>query len=420
VALLGFGFSAYKYFGDRRAEQEIRTAERLDKALERLGQNEPAQRLAAIVSLREFVNGPNELQKAQSLEALADHLGIEESLPVRNATIAIYEDINPSQIPKSILENVLRDLVEADRGLVREGDLWRKRSTNLWFIPADSSVEARADSVAEAIVVFLHKQIRRTDLSGIYLPSKDLSGLDLNGIDFSKSILAWCSFKGALLGGASFKNADLELVSFAQAKLENANFEQTDEVSRAGRSDNYVMLQLTRAADGAEERGETVRVCAEGPDFQNADLTGARFSGHLLFPFSPDDTPEPSIIGFEFVGANIKNADFTHVRMFGLEPGPSYLDKSTTQPRFHSGPFVFQSSGGAVTKDGKFIISDATVRDGWYEQPYGYERTLRNLVAMFSGTNWQDAKFGDGFAQLLRDHFKGMRSVPSTTTTKVN
>jgi hypothetical protein len=129
---------------------------------------------------------------------------------VRNAIVASLEALDVSIVDAAARDRALRSLVLVSRGLVQEGDLWRLRRDSPYFAPPHESVEARAVSVATAIMALLKKGVRISDMSRIYLAGADLRRLDLSGMTFDDAILAWSDLSDAKLVKASFKDADLE------------------------------------------------------------------------------------------------------------------------------------------------------------------------------------------------------------------
>jgi hypothetical protein len=247
TAILGLIFSIWQSSRSANVAREFQTEERFHRSLALLGESAPSARLAAVVSLNGFLGGDHEKQVPQVLLAFASTLALESSQAVRNALVAAIENLEPGTVKKRELDNALSYLIQVSRGLVLEGNLWRERRDNFYFPPQPDTVEARAVSVAAAIVALLRKNARANDMSRAYLAGEDFRNLDLEGVSFDDSILASSDFRNAILEHASFIDADLDTVAFNGARLRGARLRQTVKLS-LGRElhHDYVDEQIRR------------------------------------------------------------------------------------------------------------------------------------------------------------------------------
>ena len=171
-------------------------------------------------------------------------------------------------------------------------------------------------ATASALTALIKNGARAKNLSGVYCVRCDFSGkiwdmtnpdfskvadfahadptktLDLSGADFHGAILRNANFLGVNLRETSFDGADLTSTNFAGADLSNAKL--TD----FGRS-HYII-------QGMETSGHLYG--GMFPDFTCADLSGADFSGSILFAIYGSSPPNPAY-------AILHNANLTNTKL---------------------------------------------------------------------------------------------------------
>jgi uncharacterized protein YjbI with pentapeptide repeats len=387
VTLVGGFLSVGNWFVEQKKTRQIRTEERLDRALTMLADESAGKRLAAVTSLRSFLAETNDTENMQVVLALSGRLSLEDgSAPVRNAIISVLEDVDPKIVGPGVLNKALRSLVETSRGLMQEGDVWRTRPGNLWRLEEDTKVGSRLQGTAQAIVALLRKGARTDDLRGIYIGRSDLTGIDLSGTRFDDAILAWSDFSDASLAGDSFDGADLEQTKFVHSDLRGAKLTLSGDRGLLGVRWDYVERQMYRSPSG--------QVQVWMPDFSCSDLRNADFTGHPLFAINANDIPDLQFVYFpaSFYGANVKGADLHEIQVFG-----------TVSDDDHRSPIRTISGSGSRPGDAKYTRSvykidpDAPLTPG-FEQ---FSSALRQVSYAFSGSNWRDASLPKSLREWL-------------------
>jgi hypothetical protein len=201
----------------------------------------------------------------------------------------------------------------------REGELWLIDRTKESEVSKKES-RAREKSIAKAIVVLLRGGCSTQDLSSLYLAGADFHDLNLSGVKFDKATLVQANFKGSVLNDASFNNADLREVGFAKAKLRNAKLTAIE-------PDDYSLPSaMGRDIYNLPKDSKDQSVVAPLPDFSDADLTNADFTGFPILPIVCSDSKIHLSVVQSFEGANLSGADFSQASLFGLE------DRCSTEP----------------------------------------------------------------------------------------
>jgi len=386
VTVVGGFLSVGNWFLEQKKTRQIRTEERLDRALTMLADENPGKRLAAVTSLRSFLSKDDDGQNTQVLLAFAGRLALDDSAPVRNTIVSTIEDLDVKVISTAVLNRGLQALGETSRSLMQEGDIWRTRPQNLWRLEKDAKVGARLQATAEGIVALLRKGARTTDLTGIYIGRSDLTGMDLSGISFDDTILAWSDFTEASLVGASFNGTDLEETKFVRADLRNSKFTFSGKRGRSGVRWDYVERQMSRSP--------TDQVQVDMPDFSCSDLRNADFTGHSLFGVAANDIPELSVDfrGPNFRRANLGGADLSNIQVFGL------ADEND-----HRFPFYTVSGSGFLPEEAKYvrhtyrIDPDAPLAPGFSD----FSTTLNYISYALADSNWRAAQLPKAVREWL-------------------
>ena len=397
---IGLFTSTYQWLASTSLAQEVRQEERLDKALLTLAEKSPAQRLSAVASLQSFLGDIHSERRERVLLALANQIAIDDSITVRNAIVATFGNHRTTSRSPPELARVLDSLVQTSRGLVAEGDLWRRRRPNLYLQPKADSAEGRAQSVADAMAALLRRGVQRKDLSGTYLGSVDLAGIAIDGFSFDDAILAWSTFTDSSCRECTFRGADLSRTDFVSADLRLATF--GDARQRGGKNVkprlNYIAMQIVRAT-GDEERGGARAL--ETPRFDCADLRDASFAGFPAFEFTSDRflglVGGGSMMGLDF--ANIEGADFTQSGVYGLRP----RDEPCS-------PVPSSSSGGIVLQKLDAVAYTAEIDEslgvGASDCDTKYEKTYEELALTLMRTNAEAAVFPEFIrAKLLHQPY---------------
>jgi uncharacterized protein YjbI with pentapeptide repeats len=372
IAMVGGLLSIFNWFHQANKERELRAEERLDRALQALADTRPTQRLSAVVSLEFFLQSSEVERKPRALLSLTSTLALEDAAPVRNAILTALQDLESSR-DLDALDRATQSLVQLNRGLAQEGDVWRTRPASVYTLNDEWPSWGKLQATADAIALLLSKGARIRDFSATYLAKVAFVGLDLSGAKFDDAILAWSDFTGAMLVAASFNGADLELTSFRSADLRKALLTLTETRPYSRLSWNYAERQLTRT-----EHDPLVR----GPDFSCADLRGADFTGHPLLALVPDRISGPIGILPQFSGANLKDANFSAIGVYGLDDSsplqvPLEIKPTATISLPHSRVFQYATT----------IKLDSPLLPVAKE----FGQSLDALCTALNGSNWREA-----------------------------
>jgi hypothetical protein len=153
--------------------------------------------------------------------------------------------------------------------------------------------------------------------------------LDLSGTDFHGAILRRANFLGVRLQDTSFDSADLVSTNFTGADLTDAKF--TD----FGRTQYVVQGMLASGHLWG----------AMFPDFSCANLSGADFTGSVLFGISRS-SPNPAYAIFH--NANLANAKLGQMNVFIAFPVPPHYNPNPLELIFEG---FNQSSWPSNIKD---------------------------------------------------------------------
>jgi uncharacterized protein YjbI with pentapeptide repeats len=398
AALVGIALSAYQWNESSEATQRVRIEERLDRALALLGNDNPAARLAGVVSLNSFLSGDNPDHASQVLLAFTNTLAIESSVTVRNAIVSTLERADMEKLNPGRGADALKSLVVVSRGLMDEGDLWHRRRDLPETALTQESPEARAASVASAIATLLRKGVRATDMRRIYLAGVDLRNLQLQHAVLDDSILAWSDFSNADLSDASLVDADLASTLFVNTRALRASFavSATNYNNRAASNRHYIYVveQMSRAFITPYPPETIAFAWVQGPDFNCADLREADFTGHPLLLVAPNELRKHIITsGFTFRKANLERTKLVGVRAFGVV--------RTNGERW--GPFYAGGEGSHIRDTGLMSVAVTLLpNQPLAENHVNYSEALGMISAWgFRDSNWQSALMDDALKQAL-------------------
>jgi uncharacterized protein YjbI with pentapeptide repeats len=382
-----FGVIVTLYLGVSQLGETRRSNddERFDRAVARLASSTPTERLAGVVGLGLYLEPRQKPRHRATLRFLVNALAAEQDPVVRGELLDRLSQLTLAQVSQDDLNDALERL--RDRNISLYGRLHAAFMYQVLHGTAhlsdkgndETEVGAASEDdlaplrgTASALTTLIRNGARAKNLSGIYCVRCDFSGkvwdmtnpefsnvadfahadptkaLDLSGTDFHGAILRNANFLGANLRETSFDGADLTGTNFAGADLSNAKL--TD----FGRS-HYII-------QGMETSGHLYG--GMFPDFTCADLSGADFSGSILFAIYGSSPPNPAYAILH--NANLANAKFGQMDVLtATRVPPNY---NPTPPERMSA-FLFEGYRQA----GEF----SDIRD-WDEQP--------NIVEVFWGS----------------------------------
>lgn len=412
VAIFSLYFTADKGLREYELTREARSEERMDKALERLSANSPAQRITSVSSLRSFlrVTDPTGLRHTQVLSALAHALLHERDSRVRGAIVETFSTLDRSIVVDETRKSALATIVALNRLITNEANLGLKRAGR-HEKPELGSDEAIAYDLGHSLAALARSGTPIITLGGIYCRDCDFSRLNFGKAEFTNAILMHANFFGANLRAASFTNADLDSADFRQVDARDAKF------SISGQSmpiqmevpfeTQHAPLQTwTRLPVG---NVGTIR----GPNFSCADLRGADFSGRPLFGVSyPDNNFSPEIMNFRkkhriptstvstfmitrFHMANLKGTNFSKIR---------FLVGANRSEREQEMDKIILSSDFSRHKHGKGFIKEIDL--GGYHLMIDHEKAEKffywAIHSSFELTNWEQSTLSEKFRAWVR------------------
>ncbi|HUZ47593.1 MAG TPA: pentapeptide repeat-containing protein [Terriglobia bacterium] len=294
--------------------------ERFDKDVSRLGGNSPSVRLAGVSGLQIFLQSGGSSRQRAALLFLANSAAVEEDETVRGAILDTFASLGRYRVPRHILDEALRVERDRNRGILRvlqarfrdqlgENDklLFEKGNDEARIGKLNAAQLGPLRATAAMVAALIRDGAYVKDLSRIYCVSCDFSPknrrIDLSGSKFDNSYLRRAIFRNAKLENASFDGAYLTRTDFTNADLRNADF------TSPPLADPPIQAILVRKALSG----------AEGPIFECADLSGADFTGSVLFGFYWTDIYGAGYFP-RFYGANLRGADLESFKVFTAVP----------------------------------------------------------------------------------------------------
>lgn len=382
LSILQWRENSAKAHRDRDEEQEDKREERLNKALALLPADREAARLTGVASLQSFFGDSAGSRQRRALVAIANHLGVEESVSVRHAILSSLE-LALSTAPgpdAATFEQTMDALVTTSRAVVAEGNLLT--STKYGSDRDDSKgVQARARSVGEAIVVLLNHNVKHTDFSGVYLADLKLSMLALDGSSFERAVLLHSDFDGVSCVNCDFLDANVTFATFVSADLRHTKFGYKDELAFRA----WLGRRAYEAGQAEENLGELI-VIGRGGDFSCADLSGAIFQKWPLFNFTPNELFHSMQLRMgSFERANLADSDFSQTFIVSMQQlQPTCL------------PFEQESHGGYLElKKPKLRLWFGAIDNGIAKCSPGYERAMTDIKNRFANSNTVGATIPD-------------------------
>ncbi len=408
ATIIAIVISVYQWSAESEQNRIIRIEERLDKTILNLGNDSPKTRIASVIAMQTFLGKEYKKYHAQVLLSLVNLLSTEEESGIRSAIIQVVNEIDTKHVDKSILENSLSMLINFSRYYVESGELYKQRITNEFMLPKPDSHESIARDIGKIIIELLRKDIRIEDMSGLFCVKCDFSELDLNNISFEDAILAWSDFSNSELGNANFDGADLEETNFNEADLSYSIFTYNGD-KRPGYRDHYVERQLD------EERYQTA---VFGPDFTNANLSNADFTGHILFGFT-NDSAEYGVMSFNpsFRGSNLSNANFREIGIYGTTYNT--LNDDSHPPKIVPISPLLGSIGLPMgrTIDGNYdqinfnvFVSSVDSSSSITQNIRYFQNSVNDILSQIEDSNWKSAHWPKAIYDILNNEEKYKKS----------
>ncbi len=305
------------------------TEKRLDGVLLNLASDKVPIRLAALSSLRSFMDaapvegvqrrdssawlGPlvplavylsrpdgddkgidprQQTMQEQVLVSVANQMAVETDANMLSGMADFLSDIKPETTSDRALTKCSASLAGLNRritkGLMNRWEQGKDAGSDFFTFVAVASLEDHMVAVDRAMVALMKEGSGYKDYTGVMLVRQQLQGLPLEKADFSYAILDETDFGGAHLEGANFTNSHLLRVTFKKAHLADAHFVMLfrgDPAFDYMPEHNFVeteidgMNQARHVGNVGEDEISEITL----PDFQGADLSRATFDGFPVF-----------------------------------------------------------------------------------------------------------------------------------------
>ena len=425
AAILGLGLAFWST--NRQLTQLAVSGEedRFDRAVSRLGSDNPAERLAGMSGLQLFLGPTSASKQRATLLFLVNAVAVEKDATVRAAVLDTFASVGQYRVPGQVLNEILRTARDRNRGILailqsrfqerlQENDkaLFEKGNDEAWLGKLNEGELAPLKATAATIAALIRNGAYAEDLSHIYCVACDFSSesrsVDLSRSKFDRSYLRQSKFKNVKLQRASFDAAYLTQTDFTNADLRNAK------LTTPPLLDPPVQSILVQKALWA----------AYGPIFECADLSEADFTGSVLFGFYWTDINGAAYFP-RFYGADVRGTNFKSFKLFTAVPQevtkgrPGILGAGDDVLRLQ-----FRQSGGYDIlvkgwKESDYLIKTYEVGDNFkFTGPIPSEMwpsVYAGLNSLASAKNLSDAQMPDGLRQFL-DANKAAFSRPIIST----
>jgi uncharacterized protein YjbI with pentapeptide repeats len=364
ATIFGIWDSYNKTIVDRERTRMADQRMRFEDAIKRLESPSTISKLVGVSVLSGYLSADDRMAHRQVLFTLAGLMATEKDFQTQAAVVdlltAIPREGPVAQEDWSFFQHML---VSQSRALVAKGDLVRRRQFQAASPVAQE--EQGAQTVGKLIALNVRKGVVPTyaNYRGIYCTRCDFHGSVFpRGVDFTGAVLDHSTFNGAKLEAAVFDNAEIVGTTFVETDLRQARFRSLDEslvTGVASGGDERGLVGRTAYLDHiAEALTESAVISIRMPKFNCANLEGANFHGHALFPgviglrrvYAKGDEGKPgwyetvppffrerakeqekaefaAVLAFPptFYKANLKNVRLDETRFFtvGMAPDPA-------------------------------------------------------------------------------------------------
>jgi uncharacterized protein YjbI with pentapeptide repeats len=366
ATVFGIWDSYNKTIVDRERTRTADQRARFEDAIKRLESSSTISKLVGVSVLSGYLGASNKELHRQVLFTLAGLMAAEKDSQTQAAVINLMDSI-PRDGPIAPTDwRYFQDmLVTQSRALMAKGDLSRHRYFRFSQSPFMAD-ELAARTVGKLIAINARKGAvpDYANYRGIYCADCDFQGVVFpRGVDFTGAVLDRANFSRARLEASLFDNAAVVATKFVEADLRGAHFRSLDmsvNSAASGEGNDRVPFGRTAYLDFiAYALNVNANVDMRMPNFSCANLEGATFHYHALFPGvmtarrsyvnSAKDKPrwhqdldqdlkerafQPALAAPpKFLKANIKEAHFEKARFFAFSeyPNSSIYMKSATR-----------------------------------------------------------------------------------------
>ncbi|MCP3391524.1 pentapeptide repeat-containing protein [Bradyrhizobium sp. CCGB12] len=274
----------------RQERERTRTAEqhtRFEDAIKRLESTNTISKLVGVSVLSGYLDASNKEAHRQILFTLAGLIATEKDTQTQAVVVNLLASIpKEGAISRQDWLYFQEMLVTQSRALMGRNNAFSRRQQ--FFDSFLNEEERIARTIGKLIAQNARKGVLSgyKDYRGIYCVECDFSGVVFpNGADFASSALDRSNFSGAKLAAAIFDNAGLAGTRFIETDLRNALFRSLDPDSVNLPGSGRLVFGSTRyLRDSASTLEKNANIYVVMPNFSCANLSGAYFHGHGLFP----------------------------------------------------------------------------------------------------------------------------------------
>jgi uncharacterized protein YjbI with pentapeptide repeats len=372
LTVAGTAFGVYDSYNKTITDRErTRVADRrvrFEDAIKRLESASTISKLVGVSVLSGYLTAGEKESHRQIFFTLAGLMATEKDFQTQAAVIDLVTAIpKEGQISPEDWTYFQDTLVSHSRALMSKGDLLRHRHFQSASPLTDDEKAAR--TIGKLIAVNARKGAVEgyAKYRGIYCADCDFHGAKFpDATDFTGAVLDRANFSGATLKDARFDNAEIAGTTFVQTDLRGASFRSTTDAIAIGDGENTrTLLDRTQYLDHiASALDVNAIIDMRMPNFSCANLEGANFDGHALFPgvlemrrsFTKADLTKPgwyqsipvylkerlderpkveflpqAVRPPKFLKANLKGVNLKDIQFFsvdGLNDPPSYMSSS--------------------------------------------------------------------------------------------
>lgn len=382
AAIATLFFSVVTASNELSQDREVRIEERFDTALRLTASESVRGRLSGVISLGSFLEAFNIDRQKRTLLLLVHSLSVEKDATVRSAITHVFRDIDTSIVSLDVVDRATVALIRSSRSIVVQNRLNRYGAYKRDFL---------ARGIADSIVSMISLGTRIRDFSGIYCPRCDFAGKELNGAIFDGAILERADFSMASLNGASFDRADLNSTRFRRAKLRNARLTISKTKQVGLFSTEYSWDKLSH---------DLHRVGM--PDFNCADLTGADFTGRVVFGIIHKDANLIYYSNFKatsFRNAILNGANLENIGVYGVGrhsdmPSLPFTTSKSVSSGFH------KSKESKTYWTFKYFLDEHSALTS---NTLGYKKNMDAFAWSFAGSDWQAAKLPPALRSYIQE-----------------
>ncbi|MBI4166925.1 MAG: pentapeptide repeat-containing protein [Acidobacteria bacterium] len=427
TGIAAIGGLLFAFVSSNRQLKQIsvsRDEERFDRAVSRLGSDNPAERLSGVSGLHLFLEPAQTSRQRATLLFLVNAIAIEKDMTVRGAILDTFSSVAQFRVPKQVLNEILATARDRNRGILgvlqsrfrerlQEDDkvLFEKGNDEAWLGKLSEVDLAPLRATAATMAALIRNGAYVEDLRGIYCVSCDFSSdsrvVDLSGAKFDRSYVRQAKFTNVKLENASFDGAYLMHTDFSNANLSKAKLTCPPLLDPPVQT-----ILMQKALWGAY-----------GPIFECADLSDADFTGSVLFGFYWTDINGAGYFP-RFYGANLRGTNLKSFQLFTAVP---QRVAQTHGSELHDDVLgiQFQQSGGYDIlvkgwKENDYVIRTYRIGESFkFTRPIPREMwpsIFAGLNSLASAKNLSDAQMPDGLRQFL-DSNKAAFSHPVISTT---